>query len=699
MILGMSAFLRSVVSSVLALATWPGVVEARPPATLGDPPPAPTPEEVARLPRRSISKHGPTGPFTVNTARREEVRNFFNTVFAASEGFSIGWTGDLASCTPGTTAAAFRDLVALRINYFRAMAGVPAGIVFDSTFNTKDQAAALMMSANNSLSHTPPPTWICYSTDGSEAAGKSNLAWGSAGPDSINGYIEDFGTGNSSAGHRRWILYPQTQLMGSGDVTGVGTNAAANAIWVQDGHYSDARPATRDNFVSWPPPGFVPYPVVFARWSISFPNANFSSATVTMSSNSVNIPVTRETVANGYGENTLIWYPSSLNPSQPYAWPRPSADTVYAVSVQNVVVNGSPRSFSYTVTIFDPQVAGLDTVLPVISGSDQPLVNLANSYSFVAVTNATAYQWRLSQRAAFTASEGAENGLTHFTTDTASDYNVIVTSPKASGSYAFRLAHTQPGFQTPPEDQTLTYSRVLLPGTNGAIQFKSRLGYAGDGEVAKLQVSIDSGNSWLDAYTQTGNNSGAPAETTFTPRTASLSQYAGRTITVRFSYNYVVGLSFYNQSDPGFGWYIDDISFSNTEELTNPVVTDIASGTNFTFSPTQTGDYALDARAQVYGQYYLEWGPIKRVTAIVSAVPTLQFSGTTSVSGNQAQIDFNVTNYRAGMTFQLLTASDLSEGWTTNSSASFQTVVPNSQFRVTTSTGGVSKMFYRILSN
>src|SRR5881409_3691009 len=153
--MAMSAFFRTVVSSVLALATWPGVVEARPPATLGDQPPAPTPEEVARLPRRSISKHGPTGPFTVNTARREEARNFFNTVFAASEGFSIVWTGDLASCTPGTTAAAFRDLVALRINYFRAMAGVPAGIVFDSTFNTKDHAAALMMSANNrSEEHT-----------------------------------------------------------------------------------------------------------------------------------------------------------------------------------------------------------------------------------------------------------------------------------------------------------------------------------------------------------------------------------------------------------------------------------------------------------------------------------------------------------------------------------------------------------------
>src|SRR5436190_3016060 len=161
----MRAFSRPMVSVVLVLA-WPGALSAKPPATLGDPPPAPTSEEVAQLPRRTISKHGPTGPFTVNTARREEARNFFNTVYAASEGFSIGWTGDLASCSPGTTDAAFRDFVALRINYFRAMAGVPSGITFDSTFNTKDQAAALTMSASHSLSHFPPITWTCYSHDG-----------------------------------------------------------------------------------------------------------------------------------------------------------------------------------------------------------------------------------------------------------------------------------------------------------------------------------------------------------------------------------------------------------------------------------------------------------------------------------------------------------------------------------------------------
>ena len=69
------------------------------------------------------------------------------------------------------------------------------------------------------------------------------------------------------------------------------------------------------------------------------------------------------------------------------------------------------------------------------------------------------------------------------------------------------------------------------------------------------------------------------------------------------------------------------------------------------------------------------------------------------MSGNQVQIDFDVTNYRANLVFQLLQASDVAGTWTTNSSASFQTLVANSTFRVTTSTGGANKMFYRLQVN
>ena len=91
----MSAHFR-LKSVLLALTFWPGLLQARPPADLGDPPTAPTPDEVRRLrSKEGPIVLGPGGSFSVNIASREQVRNFFNTVYAASANFSIGWTGDL----------------------------------------------------------------------------------------------------------------------------------------------------------------------------------------------------------------------------------------------------------------------------------------------------------------------------------------------------------------------------------------------------------------------------------------------------------------------------------------------------------------------------------------------------------------------------------------------------------------------------
>lgn len=58
----------------------------------------------------------------------------------------------------------------------QAMAGVPATVKFNSTLSKKAQRAALMMAANQDLSHFPPAGWKCYAKDGAEAAGNSNLS-------------------------------------------------------------------------------------------------------------------------------------------------------------------------------------------------------------------------------------------------------------------------------------------------------------------------------------------------------------------------------------------------------------------------------------------------------------------------------------------------------------------------------------------
>lgn len=288
---------------------------------------------------------------TVNLLDRQAALDFYQNVYLTSSG-TANWTGSQAGCNPGTTDANYRLAILQRINYFRAMAGVPASVIFSEESNRLAQAAALMMSANNSLSHSPPTNWLCYSADGAAGAGSSNLARGVSGWDAISLYMKDSGANNSFVGHRRWILYPQTSVMGTGDVPGGGGYSYTNALRVFDSHTWDPRPATRDEYVAWPPPGYVPYPIVFARWSFSFDNADFSSATVEMNSGGSAWPVSLVAPVDGYGENTLVWIPNGM--SDFASWPKPGSDTTITVSVQDVVINSVKRDFTYQVIVFDP---------------------------------------------------------------------------------------------------------------------------------------------------------------------------------------------------------------------------------------------------------------------------------------------------------------------------------------------------------
>lgn len=290
----------------------------------------------------------PEPPPWIDPSNRQVSLDYFNQVYRASEGVAIDWTGNHAGCDAGQTAAAFREAVRLRINYYRAMAGVPAVVQLADEYSGKAQQAALMMSANGQLSHDPPPSWLCYTADGDEAAGSSNLCLGLNGASAISAYMRDGGSGNYAVGHRRWILYPQTEWMGSGDIPSAGSYRPSNALWVFDENMWAPRPQTREEYVAWPPPGYVPYHVVFARWSLAYDEADFSQATVEMSCGGQSIPVAVQTVVVGYGENTLVW-----EPDRSFAEP-PASDTACDVAVRGVRIDGVPRDFVYQVIVFDP---------------------------------------------------------------------------------------------------------------------------------------------------------------------------------------------------------------------------------------------------------------------------------------------------------------------------------------------------------
>jgi hypothetical protein len=104
--------------------------------------------------------------------------------------------------------------------------------------------------------------------------------------------------------------------------------------------------------------------VVYPRWSFSYPSANFTGAAVSMTHNGAGVPLVPETVADGYGENTLVW---RLNDMDSWAsWPQPAADRSYRVTVSNVIISGTPRSFTYEVTVFDPATGRALPFLPLL---------------------------------------------------------------------------------------------------------------------------------------------------------------------------------------------------------------------------------------------------------------------------------------------------------------------------------------------
>lgn len=161
-------------------------------------------------------------------------------------------------------------------------------------------------------------------------------------------YVNDFGSGNYFVGHRRWLLCPYKGAFGTGSV-GESTRSA-NALWVFGNVVS--RPATPTK-VTWPPEGYVPYQVVYDRWSFSLnsdPSASYGSATVTMTENGSAIPLSVVSTANnGYCDNTIVWEPSGL-----YFTPG-GLDRTITVTVSGI--GGTPSSVTYDVVIMDPSIS------------------------------------------------------------------------------------------------------------------------------------------------------------------------------------------------------------------------------------------------------------------------------------------------------------------------------------------------------
>jgi len=341
--------------------------------------------ELGRAPRLVPGSY--TGPFVgaarldqsdsgllVDTSDRAAGVDFYNRRFVPPLATSPGWTGSVDGCNPGATSAEYESATITMVNFYRAMAGLPANVQLLSNISEKDQRVALMILANSAMSHRPPASWTCATPEGLEAAAHSLQAHSTAyragvpasghGPQAIVEYLYDDGDNNTAVDHRRWVLYPPTTIMGTGSglVSGRGTQDGSNALWVT-ANYGGERPAGPD-FVAWPAAGFMPYPILSVptaswvapqalRWSLAQPETDFSNAVVHMTEQGRPVPL-RIVYRNAPDDRmsadpAIVWQPE---PSPDFG--PGMADRTFEVTVTGALVGRAPHTYQYRVTVIDP---------------------------------------------------------------------------------------------------------------------------------------------------------------------------------------------------------------------------------------------------------------------------------------------------------------------------------------------------------
>lgn len=271
---------------------------------------------------------------------REQVIRDYQEILVPALNTPIGWTGDAGSCSAGDTSAAYQEATLTAVNYVRGLAGQPA-VTMSGAAHGDAQAAALIMAANNSLSHSPPADWACWSPQGAGGANRSNLYLGRTGPNAVVGYMADPGENNRSVGHRRWILNTQNREIATGDTT------RSNALTV----IGLAKGPSNDQWIPWPAAGYFPWQFEpNGRWSLGKPGADFSQATVTVTMDGQNIPVRPTVGPAGYGDPTISW-DMDLPGSRSYdAHPQ---DATVDVKISGIRVGGTITDYEYSVNLVD----------------------------------------------------------------------------------------------------------------------------------------------------------------------------------------------------------------------------------------------------------------------------------------------------------------------------------------------------------
>ena len=241
-----------------------------------------------------------------------------------------------------------------------------------------------------------------------------------------------------------------------------------------------------------------------------------------------------------------------------------AADTPYNVTVSGIGGLGIPTSYSYTVTLFDPNVLNES---PVVAGTSTPPTTGA-AYSFNSIAQADAYELSVTTPSTAAWTEGAEDPSSQITAMTSGAMRQ--TAVKRTGSKAFQL--------TFPDrvDQSFVIARDVIPSASSFLQFYDLGRFSKTTTTLDAEISTNGGDTWTSLWSRNGVGlSSAYWDPAFVSRSVSLAAYAGQIVRVRFILRRN-GPSVSIGTSENYGFFIDDVTVTNATELVNGTTTPLA---------------------------------------------------------------------------------------------------------------------------
>ncbi len=278
----------------------------------------------------------------------------YNKLYLSSEIDSIDWNGHKQKCLCGQLDSDIYKKAEDRINFFRIVSGLNE-VKLNPKFNLDAQNAALLVNANNQLTHYPKIDMKCYSKSAANGCIKSCLGFTDFKyfPETsfITGFIQDYGANNYFVGHRKWLLY--TKLI----EFGYGATDRSEAILTANGVTYDSIDVPE--FIAYPWNGYVPINLIFPKWSFSIPQNNivdFNQTTISMfDSKGKVIKIEKLKEYKSYLDHTIVWTATGLFSDYEITYginkleENGFLDKKIRIMIRNVKVNGSFKDYEYFV--------------------------------------------------------------------------------------------------------------------------------------------------------------------------------------------------------------------------------------------------------------------------------------------------------------------------------------------------------------